>query len=36
MFVMYVDKNYDLTNKEYIKFNIDWEQANIMKKECKV
>jgi iron(III) transport system ATP-binding protein len=36
MFIMYVDKNYDLANKEYINFDIDWEQANIMKKECQI
>ena len=35
-FIMYIDKNYDLTNKEYIKFDIDWEKANMMKKERKI
>lgn len=36
MFIVYVDKHYDLANKEYINFDIDWEQANIMKKECQI
>ena len=36
MFIVYVNKHYDLANKEYINFDIDWKQANIMKQECQI
>jgi len=36
MFIVYVNKHYDLANKEYINFDIDWEQANIMKQERQI
>lgn len=36
MFIVYVNKHYDLANKEYINFDIDWKQANIMKQDCQI
>jgi iron(III) transport system ATP-binding protein len=35
-FIIYVDKNCDLKDKEYVRFDIDWGKASMISKECKI
>ncbi len=35
-FTIFVDKNYAIQEKEYIKFDVNWQRASMMKGECNI